>query len=57
MHKANMPYNHFVKYFNMLLEKDVIGEKVLEPEERIYYTTDKGKKLLVSLDDVFKYFR
>ena len=53
MYQSNMPYNHFQKYLEMLLEKDLICIKDSNPQGDMYFTTQKGKELLESMDIVF----
>jgi len=53
MYQCNMPYNHFSKYLDILLEKDLLAIKDTNPHGGLYYTTDKGKELLESMSIVF----
>ena len=57
MYKANMKYTQFTKYLDALIEKNLLGEKYSNPHGKIYYTTDKGKELLVSLNTVLTYLK
>ena len=49
MYKANMAHAQFTKYLDALIEKGLLSEKVSNPEGKIYYITDEGKKLLEPL--------
>lgn len=52
LYKANLSYNTFSKYMNFLLEKKLLGTKIGNPSGNIYYTTEKGKDLWDSIQDV-----
>ena len=49
MYKTNLCYNHFIKYMGFLLEKKLLEVKSGNPTGSIYYTTEKGKKLLENI--------
>ena len=49
MYKTNLCYNHFIKYVNFLLEKKLLEVKSGNPTGNIYYTTEKGKKLIENI--------
>lgn len=52
LYKVNLSYTTFSKYMNFLLEKKLLGEKIGNPSGKVYYTTEKGKNLLDSIQDV-----
>jgi len=49
MYKTNLCYNHFIEYMNFLLEKKLLEAKGGNPTGSVYYTTEKGKKLLETI--------
>lgn len=49
MYKTNLCYNHFIEYMNFLLEKKLLEVKNGNPTGNVYYTTEKGKKLLETI--------
>lgn len=53
MYKTNMCYVHLTEYMSFLSEKGFLGVKKTNPEGNIYYTTEKGKKFLESIKNVF----
>ena len=57
MYKTNMTYFQLNKYLDFMLEKGLIKEKERTSDGKIYYTTDKGKELLESIDIVFTYLK
>ena len=57
MYQTNMPYNHFNKYVNALIEKELLGIKSLKLEGEKYYTTEKGNELIRSIDIVMKFLK
>ena len=52
MYQTNLSYSMLVKYMNFLIEKEFLGVKTGNPSGKIYYTTNKGKKLLESIKEV-----
>ncbi len=52
MYQTNLSYSMLIKYMNFLIEKEFLGVKTGNPSGKIYYTTNKGKKLLESIKDV-----
>lgn len=54
MYLSNMPYNHFNKYLDLLLEKELIEKIETNPEGSLYFTTEKGNNYLQSMDYIFK---
>jgi len=49
MYKTNLCYNHFLEYLDFLLEKKLLEVKSGNPTGNIYYTTEKGNKLLETI--------
>ena len=52
MYQTNISYSMLIKYMNFLIEKEFLGVKAGNPSGKIYYTTNKGKKLLEGIKDV-----
>jgi len=52
MYQTNLCYNYFIKYMNFLLKKGFLGVKTNNPSGKIYYTTEKGEKILKSIKSV-----
>jgi len=52
LYQANLGYSNFIKYAEFLLEKGLLGVKIGNPSGKIYYTTEKGKKLLENIKHV-----
>jgi len=52
LYQANLCYSNFIKYVEFLLEKEFLGVKIGNPSGTIYYTTEKGKKLLENIEHV-----
>ena len=52
LYKANLGYSNFIKYAEFLLEKEFLGVKIGNPSGELYYTTEKGKKLLENIKHV-----
>jgi len=52
MYQTNLSYSMLIKYMNFLIKKEFLGLKTGNPSGKIYYTTNKGKKLLESIKDV-----
>jgi predicted transcriptional regulator len=50
MYRANMCYSQFNEYLHQLLEKKFIETRVGNPHGTLYFTTEKGKKLLESVN-------
>jgi predicted transcriptional regulator len=57
MYKTNMTHKQFNKYLDALLEKGLIEKKDSSQYGKIYFTTNKGIKVLESLDIVINYLR
>jgi len=57
MYKANMTYSQFVRYLNILEKKDLIKKKKTTDNGEIYYTTDKGSRLLQYLNIVTDFLK
>ena len=49
MYKTNLCYNHFIEYMDFLLEKKLLEVKSGNPTGNVYYTTEKGNKLLENI--------
>lgn len=49
MYQTNMCYSQFNEYLHCLLEKEFIEKRLTNPHGAVYYTTEKGKKLLESV--------
>ena len=49
MYRTNMCYAQFNKYLHCLLEKKFLDTRVGNPHSTVYFTTEKGKKLLESV--------
>ena len=52
LYRTNLSYNNFNKYLNFLIEKKFLGAKIGNPSGKMYYTTEKGKNLFDSIQDV-----
>jgi len=57
MYKTNMTYSQLNKYLGFMLKKGLLKEKEIASNGKIFYTTDKGKKVLESIDIVFAYLK
>lgn len=57
MYLCNMPYNHFQKYLDILLDKELLAIKDSNPGGYLYYTTEKGNSFLNSMNIVFNLLR
>jgi predicted transcriptional regulator len=57
MYKSNMCYVQFNKYLGILLQKEFLGSRVGNPHGMLYFTTEKGKKLLENMDCLLKMTR
>ena len=55
MYKTNMTFTQFNKYLGVLLIKGLLNEKGSKNGGKIYFVTDKGKRLMESLDVVMNY--
>lgn len=53
MYSSKMPYNHFQKYLDILIDKELLATKDSNPGGHLYYTTDKGNSFLTSMNIVF----
>ncbi len=49
MYQTNMCYSQFHEYLHCLIEKEFIEKRLTNPHGTVYYTTEKGKKLLESV--------
>ena len=56
MYQTNLCYTHFMKYLNFLLEKQFLIEKMGNPG-KLYYTTEKGQKLVDEVNNVIELMR
>ena len=54
LYQANLCYSNFIKYAEFLLEEEFLGVKIGNPPGKIYYTTEKGKKLLEDIKHVHR---
>jgi len=54
LYQANLGYSNFIKYSEFLLEKEFLGVKTGNHSGKIYYTTEKGKKLLEDIKHVHR---
>jgi len=54
MYKTNLCYNHFLEYLDFLLEKKLLEAKSGNPTGSVYYTTEKGKKLLETIKNALE---
>jgi predicted transcriptional regulator len=52
MHKTNLCYYLFIEYLDFLLEKEFLGVKPDNPKGQVYFTTEKGKKILKDIQNV-----
>ena len=50
MYQTNMCYSQFNDYLNCLLEKKFIESRNGNPHGALYFTTEKGKKFLDSVN-------
>lgn len=57
MYLSNMPYNHFQKYLDLLLEKGLLTKQESNPHGFDYLTTKKGKDFLNSMEEILSYFK
>ncbi len=58
IYKGNLSYHQLQKYLSYLLDKDILEEKRIKNGNRLnkmYYITEKGKDLLVSIEDMLSY--
>ena len=54
MYQTNLCYSTLIKYAKFLIEKEFLGLKRGNPSGGIYYTTEQGKKLLESIEDLHR---
>jgi predicted transcriptional regulator len=58
IYKGNLSYHQLQKYLSFLLEKDILLEKKVKNGSgynKVYFTTEKGKDLLVTIKKMFSY--
>ncbi|MBE3137084.1 MAG: DUF4364 domain-containing protein [Thermoplasmata archaeon] len=51
MYQTNMCYSQFNEYLHCLLEKKFLEPRSGNPHGTLYFTTEKGKKLLDSVNN------
>jgi predicted transcriptional regulator len=51
MYQTNMCYSQFNEYLHCLLEKKFLEPRNRNPHGALYFTTEKGKKLLDSVNN------
>jgi predicted transcriptional regulator len=52
MYQTNLCYSHFLAYMQFLIKKGFLGEKIEDHTGTIYYTTEKGRQFLESIETV-----
>lgn len=57
MYQTNMSYSQFNHYLDSLLGKKLLEKRNWNSNGRLYFTTEKGKKLLDSVTETFKLAR
>jgi predicted transcriptional regulator len=57
MYQTNMCYSQFHEYLSCLLEKKFLETRPGNPHGTLYFTTEKGKKLLESLTSTIQQTR
>lgn len=57
MYRTNMSNTQLTRYLNILMEKDIIEEKPLNPHGKKYCITEKGEQLFDPLKTVIKLLR
>lgn len=58
IYKGNLSYFQLQKYLSYLLDKDILEEKKIKNGNKLnkmYYTTEKGKDLLISIENMLSY--
>jgi len=58
IYKGNLSYQQLQKYLSFLLEKDILQEKRIKNGNgfnKVYFTTEKGKDLLITIKKMFTY--
>jgi len=53
MNQTNLCCSHFLVYMQFLMNKGFLGEKIEDHTGTIYYTTEKGRQFLESIETVF----
>ena len=59
LYRVNLSFNQLKNYLYYSLEKDIIEMKIIENNgnnNKIYHTTNKGKKLLLDINKTLSYF-
>jgi predicted transcriptional regulator len=56
MHKANMSHNQLNRYLQLLQEYEMIQEKQVGDEGKLYVITEKGTDLLAALQEIHVLF-
>ena len=54
MYQTNLCYSHFLEYMDYLMDKEFLEVKNGNPVGRVYFTTDKGVKLLQDISVVLE---
>ena len=60
LYKGYMSYTQLKQYLPYLIEKEILRETIIKNgngSSKMYYTTDKGKELLVDINKIFSYFK
>ena len=60
LYKGYMSYSQLKQYLPYLLEKEILMETTIKNGHgysKVYYTTDKGKELLVGINKIFSYLK
>lgn len=56
MYKAQLSYFQLNRYLGGLLDQSIIEEKTNKTQNKEYHLTEKGEKLLYSIENVLTFF-